>query len=89
MLGIIIPHYNNITGLEQALNSLTTQTKKTFVVTVVDDCSTIEGVDEVIEKFSDRLHINLIKLPENKGVGNARQVGMDSINEQFLIIYPL
>ena len=39
MLNIIIPHYNNYEGLKDLLKSLSLQTKKTFKITVVDDCS--------------------------------------------------
>lgn len=84
MLNIIIPHYNNYEGLKDLLKSLSLQTKKTFKITVVDDCSNnFEEIKELIKKFSSELKIELLQTPKNGGPGAARQYGLDNINEMF------
>jgi glycosyltransferase involved in cell wall biosynthesis len=77
MLNIIIPNYNSEKTINKTLSSLVAQTNKKFIVTVIDDCSTDNSVD-IIESYKKILPIRTILLPENKGVGNARQVGLDS-----------
>lgn len=55
------------------------QTKKMFIVTVVDDLSPDqEAFDKVIQKYSDFLTIRVIKNTVNVGPGAARQIGMDA-----------
>lgn len=55
------------------------QTKKHFIVTVVDDLSPDqEAFDKVIQKYSDFLTIRVIKNTVNVGPGAARQIGMDA-----------
>lgn len=63
---------------EQCLYSLATQTKKSFMVTVVDDASTSENAikyQKIIDKmpFEVLLHTNFM----NKGPGYSRQIAMD------------
>ena len=49
VISIIIPHYNNIKGLRDTLNSIELSV---VTVTVVDDCSTKrEGVEELKRDF--------------------------------------
>lgn len=63
--------------LPQALDSLVAQTKKMFIVTIVQDC---DGQDysDIVEEYKRRgLHIRHVSTPENLGPGGARQYGMD------------
>ena len=39
MVNIIIPYYNDKEGIREALESLKNQTKKMFIITIVDDNS--------------------------------------------------
>lgn len=78
MVNVIIPHYNDYINLENALASLVAQTKKMFIVTVVDDCSPDQNsFDQVINKYKNFLKIRVIKNETNLGPGMARQAGMD------------
>ena len=77
MLDIIIPAYKARDTLPQALDSLVTQTKKMFIVTIVQDCDD-EDYTDIVEEYTRRgLNIKLITTPENIGPGLARQFGMD------------
>lgn len=79
IVNVIIPHWNDYANLEGALASLVAQTKKIFIVTVVDDLSPDqEAFDKVIAKYSNFLQIRVIKNEVNVGPGHARQIGMDA-----------
>lgn len=77
MLAVIIPAYNRPDCLREALNSLTVQTMKQFMVIVVDDCSQ-EDLKGVCDEFAQKLHITYLRQPVNRGPGEARQVGIDA-----------
>ena len=48
-LDIIIPHYNNVKGLQRTLDSIYIDEVN---ITVVDDCSTkVEGYEDLKKKF--------------------------------------
>ena len=85
MLNIIIPVYNAEKTIERTLSSLVAQTNKKFIVTVVNDCSTDSSLD-IIETFKKKLPLRIISLEINGGVGNARQVGLDT-NECDLVCF--
>lgn len=86
MLDIIIPSYNNKWGLRDALRSLENQTKKMFLVTVVDDNSS-EDLLPIINQFKDSLKISYIKNTENLGPGGARNIGIeDAIRKNCSLI---
>ena len=77
MVNIIIPVYQAKDTLPDALNSLVAQTKKMFMVTIVQDGDK-EDYSAIIDEYKRRgLTINLIYSPENKGPGVARQIGID------------
>ena len=77
MVNVAIPIFRARPTLPYCLNSLVAQTKNMFLVTLVQDGDN-EDYSDIIEEYTRRgLKINLIKLDENKGPGNARQVAID------------
>lgn len=77
MINVIIPLYKGREVLPQALDSLVAQTKKQFIVTIVQDGDG-ENYDDIIEEYMRRgLHIRHLELINNSGAGVARQTGMD------------
>lgn len=78
IVDIIIPTYRARETLPKALDSLVAQTKRLFIVTIVQDADG-EDYSDIIEEYKRRgLSIRLISLKENVGPGGARQVGMDA-----------
>ena len=77
ILNVIIPTYKARDTLPKALDSLVAQTKKMFLVTIVQDCDGEDYTDIVKEYKRRGLQIYLLTLKENKGPGCARQAGMD------------
>lgn len=75
MLAVIIPAYNRSNLLTEALDSLVAQTHKRFITVIVDDNSE-ENLQEVVDKYSHRLHTAYLKQPANFGPGAARNRGL-------------
>lgn len=82
MLNIIIPMYNSLNTITYCLDSLRSQTKKNFIVTLIDDCGK-DNYDKILKVFSSDLNIEYIRLDKNRGPGLARQAGIDN-NEKRL-----
>lgn len=77
MINIIIPTYKARDTLADALNSLCSQTKKMFWVTIVQDYDE-EDYSDIIDEFKRRgLHISLIQRKQNGGPGQARNNGIN------------
>lgn len=88
MVDIIIPTYKARETLPQTLDSLVSQTKKMFIVTIVQDCDD-EDYTDIIKTYKKRgLKCRLIKTPQNMGPGVARQYGMDSdrMSDYFMFV---
>lgn len=88
MVDVIIPTYKARETLPKALDSLVAQTKKMFIVTIVQDCDG-EDYSDIIEEYKRRgLVIRWIPLEENLGPGGARQTGMDTdkMSEYFMFM---
>ena len=82
-VSIIIPTYNTAQFLERAITSALNQTLKDIEVIVVDDHST-DNTSEVLKKYeSDKRFIYKI-LEQNKGPGNARNVGLELAKGEFI-----
>jgi len=77
IIDLIIPTYKARETLPAALDSLVAQTKKLFIVTIVQDCDG-EDYSDIIEEYKRRgLKIRLLQMEKNSGPGLARQYGMD------------
>ncbi len=88
-LTIIIPTYNDTTEkIKCSLDSIALQSDydlSKIEVIVVDDHTTNKLVDwNEISKSYPQLNIKYIRLSENKGPGNARQVGLDNSVGDFV-----
>lgn len=81
-LDIIIPYYKDFIGLQHTLNSIYYEPVLSNVtITVVDDASPI-SCDSLKEDYP---LINIIKLTENHGPGNARQTGLDNTYSPYVM----
>lgn len=88
MVDLIIPTFRARETLPFALDSLVAQTKKFFIVTIVQDADG-EDYTDIIEKYKARgLKIRLLQMEANGGPGAARQYGMDKdgMSEFFMFM---
>lgn len=81
-LDIIIPYYNDPEGIRNTLKSIYYPSLlSNITITVVDDASAIPA-DPVKQDYP---LVNIIKLSENHGPGNARQTGLDATNSPYVM----
>ena len=82
-ISVIIPVYNMAAYLEEAVGSLRTQTMADWEAVCVDDGSTDAGAGMLDRYAAEDPRIRVIH-QENRGVGAARNRGIDSARGQFL-----
>ena len=75
MIDLIIPHYNNPSGLQRTLDSIN---RDIFYVTVIDDCSDIY-IPHI--PIADQVFMQ----STNKGPGRARQRGIEKTNNEYIM----
>lgn len=79
MISVIIPCYNVEKHITKCLDSLYRQTCKDFNLVFVNDASTDDTLNAIrsYKHLSDFNNIEVVDLPSNKGVSNARNVGLE------------
>ena len=82
---IIIPMYNRERFIARAINSCLNQDFENYEIIVVDDGSTDKSVD-VVKKYTDP-RIKLICHKVNRGVGPARNTGVDEATGEWVICF--
>jgi len=87
---VVIPLYNKQPYVADAITSLAKQIKKPDEIIVVDDASNDGSLKRVQETFStyacdfaDTV-VRVIKLPENCGPGNARNIGLLHVTAELV-----
>lgn len=87
---IVIPLYNKEAYLFDTIRSLAFQEKKPSEIIIVDDCSTdlsLACLKEALSFFAPQFlktNIQIIALEENKGSGNAKNVGIDHATGELI-----
>lgn len=71
-ISVVLITYNRVNELINCINSLSSQTLKDFEIVLVDNGST-DGTPEFIE--DKHPEVRMIRLPYNKGVPEARNIG--------------
>jgi glycosyltransferase involved in cell wall biosynthesis len=83
MIDIIIPAYNSHKTIIKTLASIAMQLNKDEIkTTIVNDGG--KDYKEIVNTFSKIMNIQEIGYKENKGVGYARQYGIDHTSEEFI-----
>ncbi|WP_242093021.1 glycosyltransferase [Aestuariivivens sediminicola] len=78
-IAVLLPHYNNRSGLHLTLESLLRESEN-FTVFIVDDGSTdVSEVIKTIEFFSNDLEIVLIENEQNLGIVKSLNKGLKHI----------
>jgi glycosyltransferase involved in cell wall biosynthesis len=79
-VSVIIPVYNRVQVIDRSINSVISQTYPINEIIVIDDGSN-DGTYDLIKKNFP--HVSL-KYQENKGVSNARNVGIKSAKSNWI-----
>jgi len=80
---IILPNYNKVNFLEEAINSVLHQTYKNWHLYIIDDNSN-DNSCEIIDKFSNLKNVTIIKLKKNKGVAFCRNYLMRISESKYI-----
>lgn len=84
LISIIIPCYNSADFITTTINSVIDQTYRNWELVIVDDKSKDDSC-KVIEAFVQKhSNIKLIKLEQNGGVSNARNVGLENAKGKYI-----
>lgn len=83
LIDIIIPVYNDKKGLWETLFSLNIKAK--YHIIIVDDCSTEDTYDEVIDFFSQFHEIELVKTEQNGGPAVAKNAGAKISKNKYIM----
>ena len=82
-ISVIMPVYNTDSQyLEEAIESVLQQTYADFELLLIDDASTTD-IQSVIRKYND-VRIKYIRLNENQGAANARNLGVKEALGEFI-----
>lgn len=87
---VVIPLFNKAAYVVETLESLVKQIKQPDELIIVDDASTdgsLALVKEYLQQqtvFCENCRIEIIELPENKGPGNARNIGLAKANGELV-----
>jgi CRISPR system Cascade subunit CasB len=82
---VIVPAYQVQAYLHQCLESVLTQSYPDLELIAVDDCSP-DACGEIIDEFAARdPRVKAVHLPENGGLGPARNAGMAEASGDYLI----
>ena len=80
---VILPNYNKGEFLEDAINSVITQTYKNWHLYIIDDNSS-DNSEKIIDKFSNLKNVTIIKLKKNKGPSFCRNYAMRISKSKYI-----
>ena len=80
---IIMPNYNKADFIEEAINSVISQTYTNWHLYIIDDFSTDSSI-KIIDKFINLKNITVIKLHKNKGPSFCRNYAMRISNSKYI-----
>lgn len=83
-ISIIIPIYNVEEYLSECLDSVVNQTYKNLEIICVNDCSTDNSLKILKNYARQDLRIRIIEHEKNKGLGPARNTGIDNANGDYI-----
>ena len=83
-ISLIVPVFNKEKYLARCLDSLLHQ-KLEYEVIIIDDCSQDSSI-KIAAQYAERYdNFHFIALAENKGVGNARNIGVEHAQGDYLL----
>lgn len=85
LVSVIMPCYNGVKFIGEAIESVINQTYKNWELIIVDDGST-DNSKKVIDHYLSDTRINYIRHIRNKGIPIARNTGINSSCGEFIAL---
>ena len=83
-ISVIVPLYNAIKYLQEAIDSVLSQTFQDFEIIVIDDCST-DGSWELAQRFyGEHEKVSLYRHERNMTAGGARNTGLEHAQGKYI-----
>lgn len=70
---ILIAHYNNYDYFKECYQSLLKQTFSDYEIILVDDCSSYDSYQKIVEFTKDNERVKVFRNDENRGVGYTKR----------------
>ena len=86
LISVVMPNYNGHRFVEQAIDSVLSQTYQNFELLIVDDCSEDDSLQLIKRKTQSDSRIRVIALEDNAGVANARNVGIKEAKGEYIAL---
>lgn len=86
LVSVVMPNYNGHRFVEQAIDSVLTQTYKKFELIIVDDCSKDDSLQLIRQKAKSDNRIRIITLKKNAGVAKARNIGIAEAKGEYIAL---
>ncbi|HFI0253494.1 TPA: glycosyltransferase family 2 protein [Streptococcus suis] len=83
-ISIIVPVYNTEKYIGDCIQSILQQSLKDIELILVNDCSTDHSLEILKQYKQNDNRITIIDLPENMGVGDARNKGIELSSGEFI-----
>lgn len=83
-ISTIIPVYNQEKYIEKALKSIVNKSFQPYEILIINDASTDKTQDKCKEFKILYKNIRIINLTQNMGVSNARNIGIDNANGDYI-----
>ncbi|MEF3273846.1 MAG: glycosyltransferase family 2 protein [Chloroflexus sp.] len=83
MIDVIVPNYNGSAFLQACLDSLRAQTRRDFVVTVVDDASVDDSVALLQARYPE---VQVLVMPRNRGFAAAVNAALVATRQPFVAL---
>jgi glycosyltransferase involved in cell wall biosynthesis len=82
LISVLMPVYNTSEFISEAISSILNQTLADFELIIIDDASTDNTIDKIMEFKDDR--INLIQKEKNTGYTNSLNIGLKIAKGEFI-----
>lgn len=86
LISVVMPNFNGHRFVEQAIDSVLSQTYQNFELLIVDDCSKDDSLQLIKRKTQNDKRIRVIALEQNRGVANARNVGIREAKGKYIAL---
>ncbi len=85
LISIIIPVYNSFKLMDKCLESFEKQSNRNFELIFIDDCSTDNSYEHLVEKLKKfSFSYNVVKNDKNSGPGITRNKGIEKSQSEYI-----